>query len=66
MIYSIRGATLIHSLYTVRSAGYHHIPGKLRLPHVAEYFGGFPFDCALRGPFDNVYSCLILSIAGSL
>ena len=54
MINSIRGATLIHG-NSVLSAGYHHIPGMLRLPHVAEYSGDSPFDCALRGPFDNVY-----------
>ena len=50
----IRGATLIRSL-TARSARYHHISGMLRLPHVAEYSGITPFDCALRGPFDKVF-----------
>ena len=37
-IYLIRGATLIHGK-SVLSAGYHHIPGMSRLPHVAEYSG---------------------------
>ena len=37
-------------------AGYQHIPGICTLAYsVAEYFGNIPFDCALSGPFDNLF-----------
>jgi hypothetical protein len=35
---------------------YQHIPGNLRMPHVAEYWAGYAFDCALGGPFNKLRS----------
>ena len=52
----IRGATLIHRNDPMRLAGYQHIPGIYTLAcSVAEYFEKVSFDCALSGPFDNLF-----------
>ncbi len=40
----------------MRLAGYQHIPGIYTLAcSVAEYFVKTTFDCALSGPFDNLF-----------
>ena len=44
----------------VRLAGYQHIPGKWRMPTRRRilWISGWminPFDCALSGPFDNLF-----------
>lgn len=39
----------------MRLAGYQHIPGKLRLPSTSQNTPVNPFDCALGGPFDNLF-----------
>ena len=44
----------------VRLAGYQHIPDKWRMPsrHRILWISGWminPFDCALSGPFDNLF-----------
>ena len=37
-------------------AGYQHTPGIYTLAFsVAEYFEKISFDCALSGPFDNLF-----------
>lgn len=52
----IRGATLIRRNDPAHLAGYQHIPGSYTLAYsVAEYSGKSPFDCALGGPFDNLF-----------
>ena len=53
---TIRGATLIHRNDPMHFAGYQHIPGICTLAYsVAEYFEKISFDCALSGPFDNLF-----------
>ena len=40
----------------MRLAGYQHIPGMVTLASsVAEYSVKTTFDCALSGPFDNLF-----------
>jgi hypothetical protein len=55
MYNAIRGATLIHGMSRALS----RIPAYPRhmtsACNVAEYSGNSPFDCALRGPFDNLF-----------
>ena len=52
----IRGATLIHRNDPMPLAGYQHTPGIYTLAYsVAEYSEKISFDCALSGPFDNLF-----------
>jgi len=52
---TIRVATLIHSLKLCTLRDTSIPPATDVCPHVAEY-SGLPFDCALRGPFDGLFS----------
>ncbi len=61
----IRGATLLHAMRAaLRDTNIS--PETDVFPHVAEYSERLSFPCALSGPFDKLYFCPALSIAGSL